>query len=108
MSKNITTERLADLRHVAECATPGPWWIDSHGHNMVSFANNAITPIFSAKDLIVPAVRHPDTGNLSHWPNDWDATYISMVDPTIVLGLLDKIEELEEKLATTQCVSTKN
>lgn len=90
---SITDEQVAEIEALASKATPGQWWIDSHGHNMVSLDD--CQPIFSAKDLIKPAVRHPETGNLSHWPNDWDASYIATANPAKILALISRLRAAE-------------
>ena len=47
------------------------------------------------------AVRHADTGNLSRWRNDNDATYIANASPKIVLELIARLkaEALNRELA---------
>lgn len=81
------------LRELCDKATQGDWWIDSHGHRMMSHENG--DTIFVTFDKAMgPAIRNPETGNLSHWPNDWDASYIVAVQPKVVRGLLDEIERL--------------
>lgn len=90
----MTIDKL-QLRRLAEKATKGPWWVDSHGHRMT--ANGGLDTVFVADDRMGKAVRHPETGNLSHWPNDWDATYIANANPKTILGLLDEIESLQEE-----------
>lgn len=89
----VTKEQLKEL---AQKATPGPWWIDSHGHRMS--ANGGMNTVFIADARMGEATRHPETGNLSHWPNDWDASYIVSADPTTILSLLAEIETLQAKL----------
>ncbi|MFO3907181.1 ead/Ea22-like family protein [Enterobacter hormaechei] len=86
------------LREAAEKATPGNWWIDSHGQAMVSFIDNDVLEVF-ATDNKRTAVRHEDTGNLSRWRNDNDATFIATTDPATVLALLDELEDSEKRIA---------
>ena len=86
------------LREAAEKATPGNWWIDSHGHSMVSFVGNDVLEVFTTDNKRV-AVRHEDTGNLSRWRNDNDATFIATADPATVLVLLDELEAAEKRIA---------
>ncbi|HBL6082642.1 TPA: ead/Ea22-like family protein [Enterobacter hormaechei] len=86
------------LREAAEKATPGKWWIDSHGQAMVSFIDNDVLEVF-ATDNKRAAVRHEDTGNLSRWRNDNDATFIATADPATVLALLDELEAAEKRIA---------
>ncbi|HCQ7687820.1 TPA: ead/Ea22-like family protein [Escherichia coli] len=86
------------LREAAEKATPGNWWIDSHGQSMVSFIDNEVLEVFTTDNKRV-AVRHEDTGNLSRWRNDNDATFIATADPATVLALLDELEAAEKRIA---------
>ncbi|HEP0161310.1 TPA: ead/Ea22-like family protein [Enterobacter kobei] len=85
------------LREAAEKATPGNWWIDSHGQAMVSFIENDVLEVF-ATDNKRAAVRHEDTGNLSRWRNDNDATFIATADPDTVLALLDELEAKDKSI----------
>lgn len=88
-----------ELRELAQKASPGPWWIDSHGYCMRDHDMNIVfMPDFGDR----PAVRHPETGNLSRWRNDWDASFIATFNPETVLKLLDKIDELANALG--ECV----
>lgn len=86
------------LREVAEKATPGNWWIDSHGQAMVSFIDNEVLEVF-VTDNKRDAVRHEDTGNLSRWRNDNDATFIATANPVTVMALLDELEAAEKRIA---------
>ena len=86
------------LRKAAEKGTPGKWWIDSHGHAMVAFVGNDVLEVF-ATDNTREAVRHEDTGNLSRWRNDNDATFIATANPATVLALLDELEAKDSQIA---------
>lgn len=101
MTPDELLELRTDLRAIAEKATPGPWWIDSHGHRMSS--EDGMTTVFIADDRMGKATRHPETGNLSHWPNDWDASFIATANPANVLSLLDRLDLVESALA--MCVA---
>lgn len=91
MSKELT---LDELEALARRATPGPWWIDSHGHTLISQADDFLTVVqFDHKDR--ESVRHKDTGNLSAWRNDNDASYIATFGPDTTLRLIARIRELE-------------
>lgn len=87
----MTTNKF-QLRVLAEKATPGPWWVDSHGHRMT---DNGANTVFLTSEKMGEATRHPETGNQSHWPNDWDASYIAAANPATILALLDEIEALQ-------------
>lgn len=90
---------IQDLKHVAQRATQGEWWIDSHGEAMVAFTDDGILDVFTPeKPKGVKPTRHADTGNLSYWRNDNDATYIAMVCPQNVLSLISEIETLRLKV----------
>lgn len=81
-----------ELKRLAEKASPGPWWIDSHGMTMMSMPDLQV--VFNHPQQSV-AVRNEETGNLSHWRNDWDASYIAAANPAAVLALVTENERLE-------------
>lgn len=90
---------IKGLKCVAQLATQGEWWIDSHGESMVAFTDEGILDVFtSEKPKDVKPTRHADTGNLSYWRNDNDATYIAMACPKNVLSLISEIEILRLKI----------
>lgn len=78
--------KWSQLKNLAEKATPGPWWVDSHGHRVST--EDGMQTVFIAANKMGPATRHPETGNLSHWPNDWDASYIVNASPDKILELI--------------------
>lgn len=82
---SITDEQIDELEMLACKASPGPWWIDSHGHTMRSMDSYEV--VFHHKDA-GKAVRHEETGNLSHWRNDWDASFIATANPETILALI--------------------
>jgi hypothetical protein len=92
---SVTDELIDELELLASKATKGEWWIDSHGHTMVSHDSDGTHTIFKAMDIVKPAVRHPETGNLSHWPNDWGASFIATANPATILALLAERAELK-------------
>lgn len=94
------------LREAAEKATPGNWWIDSHGQAMVSFIDNEVLEVF-VTDNKRDAVRHEDTGNLSRWRNDNDATFIATANPATVLALLDELDKWQQESSAWQEVAEK-
>lgn len=88
------------LREAAEKATPGNWWIDSHGMAMVAHHNDNTMIVFVTDgEQMGKAIRHEDTGNLSHWRNDNDASFIAAANPATVLALLDELEAAEKRIA---------
>lgn len=82
---------IDDLGRIARQATPGKWWIDSHGHAMVAFSTEdaVMETVFVTDGNMGPVVRHENTGNLSAWRNDMDATYIATACPQNVLAVLE-------------------
>lgn len=85
------------LEEIARSATPGPWWIDSHGHEMVNC--ETLELIFMTSDDMGESIRHGDTGNLSRWRNDNDATFIAAFDPTAAIALITRLREAEKDAA---------
>ncbi|HEG2127697.1 ead/Ea22-like family protein [Enterobacter bugandensis] len=91
------------LREAAEKATPGEWWIDSHGMAMVAHQNDNTFIVFVTDgEQMGRAIRHEDTGNLSHWRNDNDASFIAAANPVTVLALLDELEAKDATIAFQQ------
>ena len=84
----------SELKMLAEKATPGPWWIDSHGMTMMSMSQLEVVFNHPAQSI---AVRNEETGNLSHWRNGWDASYIATANPKTILALLAEIEALRRE-----------
>lgn len=65
----------AELRRLAEAATPGPWYVEKRPHTYWEMRTKYGSLIF--RDA-----------------NECDAAYIAAVNPKTVLGLLDEIERL--------------
>ena len=83
---------IGDIEKLAKKATRGHWWIDSHGHAMVAFQNdNKIETVFITDPKMGTAKRHEGTGNLSHWQNDYDASYIATASPDNVLYIINEL-----------------
>ncbi|EMI5460314.1 ead/Ea22-like family protein [Enterobacter roggenkampii] len=88
------------LREAAEKATPGNWWIDSHGMAMVAHHNDNTMIVFVTDgEQMGKAIRHEDTGNLSHWRNDNDASFIAAANPATVLAVLDELDAKDVQIA---------
>ena len=85
---------IDELEKLAKLATPGDWWIDSHGCHMIAHTSTGMESVFNTSQE-GDAVRHADTGNLSRWRNDNDATYIANASPKIVLELIARLKEAE-------------
>ena len=117
-----TVHAPADLRTLAEAATPGPWQVDitRHPYSMVrldgSFAEGEhverwiqtvrIDPQAKAPYPIVVrsvGIAHPGEPAITmvHIRPE-DADYLAAVSPEVVLGLLDTIDSLRASLAAAQ------
>ena len=83
---------INELEELAKAATTGPWWIDSHGSAMVSEAAGHQI-VFITDPRMGPSIRHEATGNLSHWRNDSDASYIAAANPSAILELIAAYKE---------------
>src|SRR5690606_34802165 len=81
----MTSDKLEELRRIAEAATPGPWWVDGweartkDGDRFIA----SIAPAFQGAS--------PDA---SCWEVDANIQHIAAFDPTTVLPLLNRGEEL--------------
>ena len=95
------TTPLAQLRKLAEQATPGPW----------RHYNGKLRSRFPS--VINEVKGPPDTPPIVNWGGfdtcdtprpqlKANAAYIAAADPTTVLRLLDAIEELERELKQVQ------
>lgn len=75
----------ADLRRLAEAATPGPW-------------ARAIDA--SRKwNLVLAGAGGPEEARLGKVADDDDAEFIAATDPTTVLGLIDELDALRARVA---------
>ncbi|WP_241647017.1 hypothetical protein [Rosenbergiella metrosideri] len=92
-------EVIETARLIIPHATPGDWWMDSHGTALVSFADSDMRTIFRPIDAREKPHRHEATGRLSHWENDADASWIVLMQPRNVKLLLDEIEQLQSKVS---------
>lgn len=84
---------LEAIKARVDKATPGPWWIDSHGMACVSHAGETATVIFIIDRDQMGKARRQENGNLSAWPNDNDATLIAN-SPTDLATLIAEVERL--------------
>ena len=102
----LTPERLAELRRIAEAATPGPW-------EVTEFAGGEER---SPGELGVFAPNHPHSYQKSDgtWyavvicrgmdgpTREENSEYIATFDPTTVLAMLDEIERLRQAVDALQ------
>lgn len=92
---SVTDDLLAEIELLAGKATPGPWWIDSHGMTMMSMPELQV--VFNHPQQ-GQAVRNEDTGNLSHWRNDWDASFIATANPATMLAITTELRRLRAEV----------
>jgi hypothetical protein len=85
---------VKELRKLAANATPGKWWIDSHGEALVAFTDDGMKTVLKPEHLREKAHRDENTGSLSYWPNDSDASWIAAAQPNNIIPLLDQLEAL--------------
>lgn len=100
ISPSTPARSLAELRAIAEKATPGPWlyrpdelsdwgWVRSENRGLFLQARHPSSEV----ELADHRIRGTDP-----WAND--AIHIATFDPPTVLALLARIEELEGALRT--------
>lgn len=84
---DLTPERLARLRGLAELATPGPWDVDS-------VTRYDVAP--SATDWRIPDLERwcGYTNAVGFGEDEATARYVAAVSPDVVTALLDEIERL--------------
>lgn len=88
----MTDLNLNELRKVAEAATPGPWEVADEGYDERYVYDSASGQMCWTPDL----------------PGHWslaDATHIATFDPPTVLALLDRVAELEAKVARVEALA---
>lgn len=67
MTDTTDIKALSDrLRSLAKNATPGKWWIDSHGEALVAFTDEGIETVLKPEHLREKAHRDENTGGLSY------------------------------------------
>lgn len=88
---------LDELEVLVKAATSGPWWIDSHGHEMVN--PESMELVFRTDNSMGELTRNEETGNLSRWPNDNDATFIASFNPEVAMELLTRLRQAERDAA---------
>lgn len=80
------TPDVAELRRLAEAATPGPWW-----HEWVDGDDWWAVYGQPTGDMVCPEV-------CTMWGSD-ESAYIAAANPAVVLGLLDATDALRAELA---------
>lgn len=81
----MTTDEIAEMRRMAMAATPGPWF----AHVYVDMRS----------DDARPGVRFISAGmgNLADDVDEHDAAFIASTNPSAILRLLDRVEELDHE-----------
>ncbi len=87
----ITNERLAELKRIAEAASPGPWRYCDHGE-MIFARDNIIG------DALIADIRGFGSQGTDHEiPMKANGEHIAAFDPPTVLSLLAEIERLKKE-----------
>lgn len=84
---DLTPDRLAELRLIAEAATPGPWAVNPTKAQIDDM--NTLVPICA---LLWPTDLRTEEQTLAN------GEYIAAFDPPTVLALLERILDLEHRL----------
>lgn len=112
MTDGMTPERLAEMRAVAEAATPGPWaWDDSlewhadpdgieamRRQGLPTPAGDEFVGVKFGSQTVCVATTGPAHDRASKA----DAKHIATFNPPTVLALLDALQAAEAQLATLQ------
>jgi hypothetical protein len=97
----LSAERLAELKKLAEAATPGPWETD--GWSSVLTVEKTV-PVYNFSKPIGPGkypLTHYESARIAHLndgeyienPNSQaDAAYLAALSPEVVLALLAHVE----------------
>lgn len=100
----MTTDQRAELRRLAERATPGPWWNESG----VLHAKNPGVWSEANKSCIHPAsCPEPYWENAEPDQQRRDADFIAAANPSAVLALLDRADELEREVERLRQIEDK-
>lgn len=101
----LTAELLAELRRIAEAATPGPWELDIREYGFRIRMGSAVpyTGVYKPQHLIewdpgvYYALEYPETDaeNRQYLEAEANARHIATFDPPTALAMLDRIEALE-------------
>ena len=83
------TPDVAELRRLAEAATPGPWW-----HEWVDGDDWWAVYGQPTGDMVCPEV-------CTMWGSD-ESAYIAAANPAVVLGLLDATDALRRRLVAVE------
>lgn len=93
------TEKYAELRKLAEAATPGPWESDD---TTVSQHWSRPEPWLDVVNDEIACMAYCYGGSVRPIERPEDAAYIAAANPTAVLELLDRLEAAETALERTR------
>lgn len=79
-----------ELRALAEAATPGPWEESRRTFHDGSYSIDGVGPIWAVW-------CNDGTADIDFARGRADLDYVKAVSPDVVLGLLDRIRELESQ-----------
>lgn len=96
MTEKTVEKLIENIERVNEHVTKGSWWMDSHGEALVCFTGNGMEIIVEPKHQREKAHRDENTGGLSYWNNDSDASWIALANPENVMMLVNEIKRLKE------------
>jgi hypothetical protein len=86
-----TVTDLADLRAIAEAATPGPWVMQKPGDNDLG-AGTIFIDTHAYEDGPEPVIAE------TYPLREADAAYIAAASPSVMLELLDRVEAAEQSV----------
>lgn len=92
----LTPEKLAELRRLAENATPGAWEaiIFDSGHSKFEFEASVCTQDVGDSICRMDGLLRTDVNERYRTDGSLDAMFIAAANPAAVLGLLDEVERL--------------
>lgn len=85
---------LAEMRRLAEAATPGPWRADEKPDEDGDQYVEAIDPADGQWWVVA---------EVGYWMNSANAAYIAAVHPQAVLAVLDALAAAREAIALSRC-----
>lgn len=95
---DLTPETLAELRRLAEAATPGPWeaTIFDSGHSKFEFEASVCTQDVGDSICRMEGLLRTTDNERYRTDGSLDALYIAAASPDVVLGLLDRLAHMTE------------
>lgn len=101
----LTIEQRAEMRRVAEAATPGPWEVEGeaipfHPKQRNEFADQGAGISFAKGkgEIVVGGAQDEQGGAVGILSNE-DAAHIATFNPATALSLLDQLADREREVA---------